>query len=158
MGCCPAGVAFPCPNGSSAGEPANAPSVLGPFQQRQQRQGKLAGIQRQQGTLAGGRSSSGSGTSNCALLLIRPSTLTPSPPPPPTLPARLDIDWEYPGALDRGGTVADKANLAAFCKEYKLAAAAAGKPYLLTMATGAGAYGYAGGLSLIHISEPTRQP
>ena len=27
---------------------------------------------------------------------------------------RLDIDWEYPGDLARGGTTGDKANLAAF--------------------------------------------
>jgi hypothetical protein len=31
-------------------------------------------------------------------------------------PRSFDIDWEYPGDLSRGGTVNDKANLAAFCR------------------------------------------
>ena len=61
--------------------------------------------------------------------------------------ARLDMDWEYPGALDRGGTVNDKKNFADFCVEFKATVAArGGKRYLLTMATGAGAYGRQGGL------------
>ena len=57
------------------------------------------------------------------------------------------MDWEYPGALDRGGTVNDKKNFADFCVEFKATVAArGGKRYLLTMATGAGAYGRQGGL------------
>lgn len=65
-------------------------------------------------------------------------------PLPPAASSSLDVDWEYPGALDRGGTVNDKVNFAAFCREYKAEMARRGKNYLLTMATGAGAYGYAG--------------
>lgn len=38
------------------------------------------------------------------------------------------------GDLTRGGTVEDKVNLAAFCREFKAAAAARGKNYLLTSA------------------------
>ena len=57
------------------------------------------------------------------------------------------MDWEYPGALDRGGTVNDKKNFADFCVEFKATVAArGGKRYLLTMATGAGAYGRQGAL------------
>jgi chitinase len=56
----------------------------------------------------------------------------------------LDIDWEYPGDLTRGGTTEDKVNLAAFCREFKAAAAKRGKSYLLTMATGASANGWKG--------------
>jgi hypothetical protein len=59
--------------------------------------------------------------------------------------ARLDLDWEYPGALDRGGTVNDKTNFADFCAEFKAEVARrGGKQYLLTMATGAAAYGRQG--------------
>ena len=59
--------------------------------------------------------------------------------------ARLDMDWEYPGALDRGGTVNDKTNFADFCVEFKAEVARrGGKQYLLTMATGAAAYGRQG--------------
>lgn len=36
--------------------------------------------------------------------------------PPLDTSHSLDIDWEYPGDLSRGGTVNDKANLAAFCR------------------------------------------
>lgn len=38
------------------------------------------------------------------------------------------------GDLTRGGTVEDKVNLAAFCREFKAAAVARGKNYLLTSA------------------------
>ena len=62
---------------------------------------------------------------------------------------RLDIDWEYPGALDRGGTIDDKQNYADFCFEFKAEVARrGGKQYLLTMAVAAGAYGRSGGWML----------
>jgi hypothetical protein len=35
------------------------------------------------------------------------------------------MDWEYPGALDRGGTVNDKKNFADFCVEFKATVASA---------------------------------
>ena len=72
----------------------------------------------------------------------------PAPSPrPPAPPPRLDLDWEYPGATDRGGTAADKANLAAFARDFKAAVALSGKGYLLTMAVGASANGWAGACS-----------
>lgn len=47
--------------------------------------------------------------------------------------------------MDIWGRKEDKANLAAFCSEFKQATAAAGTPYLLTMSTSADVNGYAGG-------------
>jgi chitinase len=41
----------------------------------------------------------------------------------------VDLDWEYPGAEDRGGTPEDGVNLTQLMKEIK---AAFGKRYILT--------------------------
>lgn len=80
-------------------------------------------------------------------LLLPPRDITPTAPPSPSRPApphSLDIDWEYPGALDRGGSLDDKVNYANFVREFQEEKVRRGKNYLLSMATGAGAYGYQG--------------
>lgn len=58
--------------------------------------------------------------------------------------------WRDPaGDLTRGGTSEDKVNLAAFCHEFKVAAAQRGKDYLLTSA-------WRFSLGLHHIMRPSK--
>ncbi|KAL4419580.1 hypothetical protein ABPG77_003606, partial [Micractinium sp. CCAP 211/92] len=56
----------------------------------------------------------------------------------------IDIDWEYPGDLNRGGTAQDKRNLGLFFREFRAEQQRRGRRYLLTMTTAAGAAGRAG--------------
>ena len=63
---------------------------------------------------------------------------------------RLDIDWEYPGVQDRGGNDADRTNFGLLFQEFRAAIAASGKPFLLTLATGAGPTGYSGKCCKLH--------
>lgn len=68
----------------------------------------------------------------------------PLPPHPLTFKCRIDIDWEYPGDLNRGGTVQDKRNLGLFFREFRAEQRRRGRRYLLTMSTAATAAGRAG--------------
>ena len=78
---------------------------------------------------------------------------SPHLPTHPPTPGRLDIDWEYPGASDRGGQWTDRAGLVEFVKEYKYLTNQAGKGNLqLMFAVGAGPYGYQG--TLLSMSQP----
>ena len=47
----------------------------------------------------------------------------------------LDLDWEYPGAPDRGGSAVDTQNYVLLCDELRRKFDAASETYLLTMAT-----------------------
>lgn len=56
----------------------------------------------------------------------------------------MDIDWEYPGDLNRGGTVNDRRNLAFFLQEFQAANARRQRRLMLTMSVAAGAAGRTG--------------
>ncbi|KAL4459091.1 hypothetical protein ABPG75_013956 [Micractinium tetrahymenae] len=56
----------------------------------------------------------------------------------------IDIDWEYPGDLNRGGSTQDKRNLGLFFAEFRAEQRRRGKRYLLAMSTAAGAAGRVG--------------
>ena len=60
-------------------------------------------------------------------------------------PRSIDFDWEYPAVSDRGGQASDTAGFTALVAELRGASRAAGRPsFLITMAAGAGSYGYSG--------------